>query len=193
HGNIWYIIQVTHLLGGSFQSPQSVSVPFVVDDVVDITANPNTAAAFYRPLQIQGEQEDDCGCCCASSAKFDLTTDKGGYVPGDKIIINGYIDNGCDEPLEYTVGLIQRAICYGKRSDFSWTSSGNMKQKAKVDSGCRVEEPTDTEETQENLQQRTDDHHPRCGGFPTPQLHFDRCQLWTSGELLSTRFMWRSV
>uniref|UniRef100_H2YGF5 Uncharacterized protein n=1 Tax=Ciona savignyi TaxID=51511 RepID=H2YGF5_CIOSA len=128
HGNIWYIIQVTHLLGGSFQSPQSVSVPFVVD-----------------------------------------------------------------EPLEYTVGLIQRAICYGKRSDFSWTSSGNMKQKAKVDSGCRVEEPTDTEETQENLQQRTDDHHPRCGGFPTPQLHFDRCQLWTSGELLSTRFMWRSV
>ncbi|XP_078484314.1 arrestin domain-containing protein 3 [Ciona intestinalis] len=141
YGDIFYGVQVVYLKPGLLSTEEITALPFMLQNPVDLTSEPRAAhffimfatilQSFFDRYKVQGEQEDSCCCCSKSSAKFDLTTDKAGYVPGDKVIFNGFIDNGSAEPMKYTMILIQNVTCFGKRSDFSLTSSGNTKQKEK--------------------------------------------------------------
>nr|CAB3223212.1 arrestin domain-containing protein 3-like [Phallusia mammillata] len=133
HGDVWYVLEVVCTFPGIMSVDQEHTLPIRVYDNVNLSADPQTAELVCRPLQIKDEQKEDSCCCSDVSVTTDVTLDKSAYAPGDTIILNGYIENGCSSPMPYTIVLKQQVICYGTRSDFSFTSSGNLKSKEKTE------------------------------------------------------------
>nr|XP_039272274.1 arrestin domain-containing protein 2-like [Styela clava] len=125
YGTVSYTIAVSVESSGVFASDEANT--FVMD-----VYNPTSPPAPLRPIRLFGEGEDT-GCFGGlEMIKFELTTDKNYYSPGESILVDGYVMNGSSVATEKVrMSLVQHLTVYGRRSDFSFTSSGNLKSKEK--------------------------------------------------------------
>ncbi|CAK8694839.1 arrestin domain-containing protein 5-like [Clavelina lepadiformis] len=115
HGYVWYIVQVQCRLPGMFGSVKPVTRPIYVYDPVVVSADPSIAELPCLPLPIEGEKQGENFLWMKKpvlSAKIFL--DRSAYAPGDQILIDGYLCNKSNSPMNCTLSLNQHIICYAR-------------------------------------------------------------------------------